>query len=131
MNEIHHIDFEPVEREIYDAATSRTRALIKKAISSGAGGATYNALQRLNILRLICCHGRLARCQEEKMASGLQTTNRRDMPNQDIARSSTTCYHCGMEMLEVFFEGFPFDEIQAQGTMTDMAGQFVLTAVLN
>jgi SWI/SNF-related matrix-associated actin-dependent regulator of chromatin subfamily A3 len=67
VNEVHHLDFSPPERWKYDTARQETKSLIEEAVSLGAPkGTTVNALQRLNILRLICSHGLLARHGQER-----------------------------------------------------------------
>ncbi|KAK0110161.1 hypothetical protein ONS95_002813 [Cadophora gregata] len=57
---IHHVDFMPEERQIYEDAKKQTVALLQDAASSSYENRTsVNALQRLNALRLICSHGLL------------------------------------------------------------------------
>ncbi|PVH71620.1 hypothetical protein DL98DRAFT_471471 [Cadophora sp. DSE1049] len=59
-NFIHHMDFTPEERQIYEDAKKHTVALLQDAASSSYEKRTsVNALQRLNALRLICSHGLL------------------------------------------------------------------------
>jgi SWI/SNF-related matrix-associated actin-dependent regulator of chromatin subfamily A3 len=62
VDEIHHLTFAPDELDLYEAAKKQTIALLDDAISSRSqSNKAFNALQRLNTLRLICCHGVLAR----------------------------------------------------------------------
>jgi SWI/SNF-related matrix-associated actin-dependent regulator of chromatin subfamily A3 len=61
---IHHLDFSGEERVLYDDAKKQTVVLLQAAISSSQGGRTFNALQRLNTLRLICSHGLLAQSNQ-------------------------------------------------------------------
>jgi SWI/SNF-related matrix-associated actin-dependent regulator of chromatin subfamily A3 len=119
VGEIHHLDFSPAESEKYNAATSQTRMLIDQAISSGAqGGTTFNALQRLNILRLICCHGILAR--ERKLTSrSLPCSRSQDAFLGDLLAGSASCYNCGIDLLGLFLEGNPSSGSQLEGMPTE------------
>lgn len=60
IDEVHHLDFSIAERQFYEAAKFQVITLLDRAISSNSEGiTTFNALQKLNTLRLICSHGLL------------------------------------------------------------------------
>ncbi|KAH8749962.1 SNF2 family N-terminal domain-containing protein [Hyaloscypha finlandica] len=112
VDEIHHLDFSPAEREKYDAATIQSRLLLEEAISSGnQSGKTFNALWLLNILRLICNHGLLA---QSTMESKLPRTPRSqgrspcevsDSVYGNILGGSANCLNCGANLLDDLLEG--------------------------
>ena len=57
-DQIHHLSFNLRERQKYERAKAQARTLFEEAISTGVKEkANINALQHLNILRLICSHG--------------------------------------------------------------------------
>jgi SNF2 family DNA or RNA helicase len=112
---IHHLDFSGKERLLYDDAKKQTVVLLQAAISSSKGGRTFNALQRLNTLRLICSHGLLAQSnqgtetayqaqlsQTQFSQSGLQ-----DPFDEDFLDRRSFCYYCGIDLFEDFLEGSP------------------------
>jgi SNF2 family DNA or RNA helicase len=75
LDEVHHLDFSPAERWMYTAATNETRSLIAQATAPYAAGCTkFNALQRLNALRLICCHGLLTRLTQGQDRNATQSS---------------------------------------------------------
>jgi len=120
-----------VERAKYEIATKYTRILIEDAISSGVqGGKIFNALQRLNILRLICCHGLLAKVGDERTATptsrARQETWMQDPENafyKNILRGSVSCSQCGTDLLEEFLEGSPSARLQNEGKFRTLCNQ--------
>lgn len=61
IDEVHRLDFSTAERQFYEAAKFQAIGLLDQAISStDEETTTFNALQKLNTLRLICNHGLLA-----------------------------------------------------------------------
>jgi hypothetical protein len=119
MDEIHHLDFSFEERQKYDCVRLQTVAMLQEAISSPRQRRqTFNALKRLNMLRLICSHGLLARnSQPEEFSSispgpmiiwnetGIQEPFA-DMP-WNIAPK---CSSCGKDLLEDVLMGSQFTD---------------------
>lgn len=113
IDEIHHLDFSPAEREKYDAAKTQSRVLLEEAISSGnQGGKTFNALWLLNILRLICNHGLLAQSSVEskipqapRSLGGWSPGEASDSSYGNILDRSANCLNCGANLLEDLLEG--------------------------
>jgi SWI/SNF-related matrix-associated actin-dependent regulator of chromatin subfamily A3 len=113
IDEIHHLDFSPAEREKYDAAKTQSRVLLEEAISSGnQGGKTFNALWLLNILRLICNHGLLAQSSVEskipqapRSLGGWSPGEASDSFYGNILGRSANCLNCGASLLEDLLEG--------------------------
>jgi len=112
---VHHVDFAPEELELYEDAKKQTIPLIRNALASGQGGKTFNALQHLNNLRLICSHGRLAQSYRgaetlqfgnPSMSHGLM--NMQDSFFNEVLSGISTCNSCGKELLEDLLEGSPF-----------------------
>jgi SWI/SNF-related matrix-associated actin-dependent regulator of chromatin subfamily A3 len=123
VDEIHHLDFAPAEREAYDAVKRQTVTLLQDAISSGSrGGTTFNALQRLNILRLICSHGLLMQStlairpaqQSQIPAATYHQTENQDSFYGDLLGGSATCSQCGMDLLEDFLDGSPSNVLDTE-----------------
>ena len=113
VDEIHHLNFTPAEREKYEAAKTQSRTLLEEAISSGnQGGKTFNALRLLNILRLICNHGLLAQSTVENKTSRNQHSIGGWSPGEasdsfygNILGGATSCLNCGANLLEDILEG--------------------------
>ena len=113
IDEIHHLNFTPAEREKYDAAKTQSRALLEEAISSGnEGGKTFNVLWLLNILRLICNHGLLAQSTVENKTSQTQGSLGGWSPGEafdsfydNTLGSAASCLNCGASLLEDILEG--------------------------
>jgi len=127
VDEIHHLDFTVAEREKYEAAKTRSRALLEEAISSGnQGGKTLNALWLLNILRLICNHGLLAQSTPEKKTSqipqgplgGWSLGEASDSFYGSILGGAASCSNCGGNLLEDILEGSISSGIETQRQMT-------------
>jgi SWI/SNF-related matrix-associated actin-dependent regulator of chromatin subfamily A3 len=125
-DEVHHLDFAPMEREKYEAAKIHSRALLEDAISSGnESGKAFNALRLLNTLRLICSHGLLAQPSLEKNLShisggsfdspSLNFTN--EFLGGDLLSGRETCSSCGADILEDFLEGLPSARVDEQREM--------------
>lgn len=55
VDKIHYLEFSSEESNGYNTAKKETIALFEEAISSNKqGGKTFNALTRLNFLRIFC-----------------------------------------------------------------------------
>jgi SWI/SNF-related matrix-associated actin-dependent regulator of chromatin subfamily A3 len=129
IDEIHHLEFSPAEREKYEAAKIQSRLLLEDAISSGnQGGKTFNALRLLNILRLICNHGLLAQSTMESKVSqtsrsigGLSPEETADFFYGNILGGSTTCLNCGVNLLDDLLEASVKSDLgtQRQGRSSD------------
>ena len=109
MDEIHHLDFSPFERSAYDQAKQSTVKMLEDAISSGnQGQTTFNALQRLNVLRLICSHGVLAQASRKRMNEPLAITSEPQTPTPQNLLGDldepNSCPNCGMNILEDLLE---------------------------
>jgi SNF2 family DNA or RNA helicase len=109
MDEIHHLDFSSEERQKYDSARLQTVAILQAAISSANQRRnTFNALKRLNMLRLICSHGLLTRTNQIKdqvsIALGpLMIWNEIDAQESHADHPwnvATNCSNCGIDLLE-------------------------------
>ncbi|RFU23988.1 hypothetical protein B7463_g12351, partial [Scytalidium lignicola] len=131
VDEIHHLNFSPAEREKYEAAKAQSRALFEEAISSGhQAGKTFNALCLLNILRLICNHGLLDQSTLEKITSqtpgaslGCSTLGRTpDSFYGNILGGNVSCLNCGANLLEDVLEcsvSYGIDTQRRQTTPSD------------
>jgi SWI/SNF-related matrix-associated actin-dependent regulator of chromatin subfamily A3 len=113
VDELHHLNFTPAERERYEAAKMQSRALLDEAISSGNQcGQTFNALCLLNNLRLICNHGLLARYNVENKASqirqgllgGWTPGEACESFYGNILGGGASCLNCGANLLEDILE---------------------------
>jgi SWI/SNF-related matrix-associated actin-dependent regulator of chromatin subfamily A3 len=112
---IHHLDFSGEEQLLYDDAKKQTVVLLQAAISSSQGGRTFNALQRLNTLRLICSHGLLAQSnqgtetsfQAQSSVAPCTQSYLQDPFYEDFFGGRSFCCYCGMDLLEDFLEGSP------------------------
>jgi SWI/SNF-related matrix-associated actin-dependent regulator of chromatin subfamily A3 len=116
IDEIHHLEFAPLEREIFNAAKREAVTLLDDAISSGSqAGKSFNALQRLNTLRLICCQGLLTRSTQAATNNGpiqnfAEVWSRSESSvsaSGELIASSVSCSFCGVDLLEDFLEGSP------------------------
>lgn len=114
VDEIHHLEFSSEESVAYESANKETIALFEEAISSGRqGGKTFNALSRLNFLRLFCNLGLLVNSRQASRPSSASRTNvyssnHDDRPNAflgGVLDGSTTCGQCGQALLEDLLEG--------------------------
>jgi SWI/SNF-related matrix-associated actin-dependent regulator of chromatin subfamily A3 len=111
VDEVHHLNFTPAEREKYDAAKFQSRARLEEAISSGSqGGKTFNALWLLNILRLICNHGLLTQPSLERKVTqcysgGESPGEASSQPYCDFLGGTTSCSICGANLLDDLLEG--------------------------
>jgi SWI/SNF-related matrix-associated actin-dependent regulator of chromatin subfamily A3 len=127
VDEIHHLDFTPAEREKYEAVKTQSRVLLEEAISSGnQGGKAFNALWLLNFLRLICNHGLLAQSTLEKKTLQTPQGSLRSWSSGEaldplygtILCSAASCSNCGANMLEDILEGSVSSGIRTQRPMT-------------
>lgn len=102
-NFIHHLDFTDDERQLYEDAKKQTLPLLRQAILSPCqGGSTFNALQRLNSLRLICSHGLLA---QSNMAlchpSPYMPVGMQDTAFGSLVDWPKSCSQCGMDLDDI------------------------------
>jgi SNF2 family DNA or RNA helicase len=114
VDEVHHLEFSPAERDGYIAANKETIALFEEAISSGRqSGKTFNALARLNFMRLFCNLGLLiSRRHSSDNFSAYQeceTSATRSADNDsfysEILDGSATSTQCGQALLDDILEG--------------------------
>jgi SWI/SNF-related matrix-associated actin-dependent regulator of chromatin subfamily A3 len=121
VDEIHHLDFAPVEREKYEAAKMQSRILLEEATSSGNQETKkFNIFRLLNILRLICNHGLLAQSLmgDELAQASLAPPDAPDSFCGEIIGGDTMCSNCSADLLENFLEGPPLADLEVQGLMT-------------
>jgi len=114
VDEIHHLDFSSFEKVAYDDAKQFTVRMLDHAISSGdRGRTTFNALQRLNVLRLICSHGLLA--SQHQIMEQAPTTFTQYCGQEDVIDSLAThgtCLNCGMDFLEDLVDELPLSYLE-------------------
>jgi SWI/SNF-related matrix-associated actin-dependent regulator of chromatin subfamily A3 len=121
IDEVHYIDFAPAEREKYEAAKNQSRVLLDEAICSGDKiGKTFNALGLLNILRLICSHGLLARSALERKVvenacGGWLVKDGANSQFGDISRDSATCTNCGANLWDALLERSSSADLGSRG----------------
>jgi SWI/SNF-related matrix-associated actin-dependent regulator of chromatin subfamily A3 len=130
VDEIHHLEFSPEERDGYNAAKKETVALFEEAISSGRqSGKTFNALARLNFLRLFCNLGlvlhkrpaQLPSSTSRECVGSFSQTPEHDLFYSNILDGSATCAQCGQALLDDLLERVSspsFDESSAAATPT-------------
>jgi hypothetical protein len=113
VDEIHHLEFSPKERARYNAANKETVALFEEAISSSRqSGKTFNALARLNFLRLFCNLGLLLHKRPAQLPSSttlqcggsFPRTPERDLFYSNVLDGSATCAQCGQALLDDLIE---------------------------
>ncbi|KAH7355161.1 SNF2 family N-terminal domain-containing protein [Rhexocercosporidium sp. MPI-PUGE-AT-0058] len=130
VDEIHHLEFSSEESVAYESANKETIALFEEAISSGRqGGKTFNALSRLNFLRLFCNLGLLVNFRQACRPSSASRTNvyssnHEDRPNSflgEILDGSTTCGQCGQALLEDLLEGLSDSTFDQSPSMREAA----------
>ncbi|TVY35125.1 putative SWI/SNF-related matrix-associated actin-dependent regulator of chromatin subfamily A member 3-like [Lachnellula occidentalis] len=112
VDEIHHLDFAPFERLAYEEAKASTVKLLEDTISfRNQDRTTFNALQRLNVLRLICSHGVLAQtCQKLINESRVVISESQSPVAENLIwdlDEPRYCPDCGMEILGHILEGSP------------------------
>lgn len=111
QNFIYHLDFSSNEFFLHEDAKEQTVALLHQAVSSsGQARATFNALQRLNTLRLICSHGELAQSylSMKERFEPLNNPCVEAYPNADcsdgvlesLIGGTYTCFQCGLDLLQ-------------------------------
>jgi SWI/SNF-related matrix-associated actin-dependent regulator of chromatin subfamily A3 len=122
VDEIHHLDFSFEERQKYDLAKTQTAALLEEAISSAnQQSTTFNALERLNLLRLICSHGLLTQTSQTSRvydgAQGAMTPLNNIVVQESFADMPWTaiksCSNCGIDLLDDVLAGFRFPNVGA------------------
>jgi SWI/SNF-related matrix-associated actin-dependent regulator of chromatin subfamily A3 len=123
MDEVHHLDFSFEEREKYDVARLQTVAMLQEAISSARQRRyTFNALKRLNMLRLICSHGLLTRNSKivdlisispQPMTIWNETGSQE--PFADTPWNvPANCSNCGGDLLEDLLMGSQFPDADSR-----------------
>ncbi|KAH8590621.1 SNF2 family N-terminal domain-containing protein [Bisporella sp. PMI_857] len=126
IDEVHHLNFAPAERDKYEAAKIQSRALLEEAISSGnQSSKTFNALWLLNNLRLICNHGLLAQSSMEKKSAHMSQNSRGWCSGEensnpffdDLFGGAAACSFCGADLLEDFLEGSTSGNTDVQGQL--------------
>ncbi|PMD57317.1 uncharacterized protein K444DRAFT_644904 [Hyaloscypha bicolor E] len=106
VDEIHHLEFSSEESDGYNAAKKETIALFEEAISSNKqGGKTFNALTRLNFLRIFCNLGLCDVC---------------DSFYSNILDGSALCTQCGQALLEDLLEGTSRPDFDCSPNITRM-----------
>lgn len=114
VDEIHHLEFSPQEREGYSNAIRDTIALFEEAISLGEeSGKAFNALTRLNCLRIFCNLGLLVHTLHASKGSGTLLERGsspahsvdRDILDSDVPITSATCTQCTRTLVDDFLEG--------------------------
>lgn len=122
MDEIHHLDFSFEERQKYDFARLETVAMLQEAIASASQRRnTFNALKRLNMLRLICSHGLLTRNSHTNEVNSFAPSPIMIWNEAGVQESidetpwtvATTCSNCGTDLLEDVLMG---SQISDSGT---------------
>lgn len=107
-DEIHHLEFTPEERLAYEnaRATSQTANL-----SDDQSPTTFNALQHLNTLRLICNHGLMAQVNHQRPAKSVSPFS---MPQSETNPTHhATRDQCGLDKLEELLEAFTSNKFAA------------------
>jgi SWI/SNF-related matrix-associated actin-dependent regulator of chromatin subfamily A3 len=115
VDEVHYLDFTLDERQVYDDVKNETVKCLQDAISSDSrNGTGFNALQRLNSLRMISSHGLLAQSYRKKkdanhtQASPLSfRTQILNSLNEEISIGCAICSQCGIEILDGSLEYSP------------------------
>lgn len=115
-DEIHHLEFTPEERLAYETARARTVQTLQTAnLSDDQSPTTFNALQHLNILRLICSHGLMAQVYHQTSTKNLSQLSTRQY-EMDDDKSHSTCDQCGLDKLEELLEGATYNKFSASTT---------------
>ncbi len=116
VDEIHRLEFSVEERNAYKSANKDTIALFEDAISSDRqGGKTFNALARLNFLRVFCNLGLSAYGQQTSPPSSAPRASvySGNPDNQlDGILDGSTCAQCGQALLEDILEGLPSSDME-------------------
>jgi SWI/SNF-related matrix-associated actin-dependent regulator of chromatin subfamily A3 len=110
----------------------QTIVVLQAAISSSQGSRTFNALQRLNTLRLICSHGLLAQsnqgtetsCQAQSSAAPYTQSYLQDPFYEAFFVGRSFCCYYGMDLLEDFLEGPPSAGLYA-GSVAPKSGPII------
>ena len=121
VDEVHHLDFSMEERKKYELAKEQTVALLEEAISSGSRrSTTCNALERLNVLRLICSHGLLTQTRqptkrtptpEDTMRTWSETVVEESFSSDPLTVASS-CSNCGIYLFEDLLIGSQFTDVR-------------------
>ncbi|KAH7308821.1 SNF2 family N-terminal domain-containing protein [Rhexocercosporidium sp. MPI-PUGE-AT-0058] len=115
---IHHLDFTTQELRMHEDTKRQTVALLQDTIScSGPARTTFNALQRLNTLRLICSHGQLAQFNILMQTPGQNLSGPSFQADPSLGCSEGvleglvggyySCSQCGMDLLQDVVEDTP------------------------
>jgi SWI/SNF-related matrix-associated actin-dependent regulator of chromatin subfamily A3 len=130
IDEIRYLDFTQEEHQKYELAKIQTVAMLEEAISStNQQKNTFNALERLNTLRLICSHGLLTRIRPSQNPEGnsiapMMTWTERSAQEcvPDASWTATaSCSNCGTELLEDVLMGFYFPDTRTRGMQSSRA----------
>jgi hypothetical protein len=113
VDEVYYLEFSLEERDAYNSAKEATVALFEEAISSGIQGRkSFNALSRLNFLRLFCNLGVSGHYRQNSVGSAVSRalgcfdqSNSPDCFREEVLDGSATCFQCGQALLEDFLEG--------------------------
>lgn len=94
VDEIHHLNFTPAERDKYEAEKTRVKGLLEEVVpTENPVGRTFNALTSLNLLRSIYNHGIIE-----------TNSDRRIYPNSG---NTECCSVCGAYLLGDIFGVLP------------------------
>lgn len=130
VDEIHHLEFSTEELLGYNAAKKETVNLFEEAISSGRqSNKTFNALARLNFLRLFCNLGLLIHRQPASATSSpvrdyesaFAASTKCDSFYSDVLNGSATCAQCGQALLDDVLEEFSSPSVDDSSFFTPAA----------
>lgn len=122
IDEVHHLDFSPEERHEYEFAKDQMVSMLEEAISTGGQQRNrFNALSRLNILRLICSHGLLARKSQTTQIYTVGPGSAMELDYSDIRKPLSdmslgvimSCSNCGIDMSDDLWNNFTDDVIDS------------------
>jgi SWI/SNF-related matrix-associated actin-dependent regulator of chromatin subfamily A3 len=129
VDEIHHLEFSSEESDGYNAAKKETIALFEEAISSNKqGGKTFNALTRLNFLRIFCnlglwCHKKPNSAIFPAFGDCGNSFTKSDVCDSfysNILDGSARCTQCGQALLEDLLEGMSRPDFDCSPNITRM-----------
>ena len=127
VDEIHHLEFSSEESDGYNAAKKETIALFEEAISSDRqGGKTFNALTRLNFLRIFCNLGLWCHKRPNSAISPASRECGNSFTKSDVCDSfylnvldgSARCAQCGQALLEDLLEGMSRSDFDCSPNIT-------------
>jgi hypothetical protein len=107
VDEIHHLEFSPAEREAYETAKKESLTFLEKATLGGSGG-TMAFLACLNMLRRMCSNGVLEPSRSITRILPVSTSNEAAFSNLDaLLEGSRECSQCGLPILGDLPEASP------------------------